>query len=86
MLKAPARILEAGQFYGELLRKDHCAGFQENRRFIDNGKVITTAGVSAGIDGALHVVSRLLGREEALKTARYMEYKWETLQEATKNQ
>jgi transcriptional regulator GlxA family with amidase domain len=48
----------------------------ENRRFLDNGRVITTAGVSAGIDGALHVVDRLLGREAASRTARYMEYLW----------
>ena len=39
---------------------------------------MTTAGVSAGIDGALHVVSRLLGQETARATARYMEYdKWQ---------
>jgi transcriptional regulator GlxA family with amidase domain len=47
-------------------------------RFIDNGKIVTTAGVSAGIDGALHVVARLLGDATAQKTAEYMEYdKWE---------
>jgi transcriptional regulator GlxA family with amidase domain len=50
---------------------------RENRRFVDNGKVVTAAGVSAGIDASLHVVDRLLGREAAQKTARYMEYKWE---------
>lgn len=49
----------------------------EDRRFIDNGRVITTAGVSAGIDGALHVVARLLGRYTAQRTAHYMEYRWE---------
>lgn len=48
----------------------------ENRRFLDNGRIITTAGVSAGIDGALHVVDRLLGRDAASRTARYMEYLW----------
>lgn len=48
----------------------------EGRRFIDNGSIITTAGVSAGIDGALHVVARLLGRQVADLTARYMEYHW----------
>jgi len=54
------------------------AKVHENTRFVDNGKIVTTAGVSAGIDGALHVVSRLLGEEAAAKTARYMEYdKWE---------
>ena len=46
------------------------------RRFIDSGNVVTTAGVSAGIDGALHVVARLLGRAIADRTARYMEYHW----------
>jgi transcriptional regulator GlxA family with amidase domain len=46
------------------------------RRFIDSGKVITTAGVSAGIDGSLHLVARLLGRYVADRTAEYMEYKW----------
>jgi putative intracellular protease/amidase len=48
----------------------------EGRRFIDSGKVITTAGVSAGIDGSLHLVARLLGRQVADRTARYMEYRW----------
>ncbi|MVM37801.1 DJ-1/PfpI family protein [Spirosoma sp. HMF3257] len=46
-------------------------------RFVDNGQVITTAGVSAGIDGALHVVAKLKGLAVATQTARYMEYdKW----------
>ena len=46
------------------------------RRFIDNGRYITTAGVSAGIDGALHLTARLFGRRVADQTARYMEYHW----------
>jgi putative intracellular protease/amidase len=46
-------------------------------RFVDNGIVVTTAGVSAGIDGALHLVSRIKGLEAAKATAFYMEYdKW----------
>ena len=49
-----------------------------NTRFVDNGHVVTTAGVSAGIDGALHVVSRIKGETAAKATARYMEYdKWQ---------
>jgi transcriptional regulator GlxA family with amidase domain len=52
------------------------ATVQEGRRFIDEGRVVTTAGVSAGIDGSLHVVARLLGRAVADRTARYMEYHW----------
>ncbi|SIO59534.1 DJ-1/PfpI family protein [Singulisphaera sp. GP187] len=49
----------------------------EGRRFVDNGKVVTSAGVSAGIDASLHVVSRLLGPEDASEVARMMEYRWE---------
>lgn len=49
----------------------------EHTRFVDNDKIITTAGVSAGIDGALHLVSRIKGMEFAKATAYYMEYdKW----------
>jgi transcriptional regulator GlxA family with amidase domain len=47
----------------------------ETERFIDNGRILTAAGISAGIDGSLHVVERLLGREAAENTARYMEYR-----------
>ncbi|MEL6143530.1 MAG: hypothetical protein AAFU67_18160, partial [Bacteroidota bacterium] len=48
-----------------------------NARFVDNGKVITTAGISAGIDGALHLVAKLQGLEAARRVAEYMEYdKW----------
>lgn len=48
-----------------------------NVRFVDNGNVITTAGISAGIDGALHVVSRILGEAKAIEVAKLMEYdKW----------
>jgi transcriptional regulator GlxA family with amidase domain len=48
-----------------------------NVRYVDNGKVITTAGISAGIDGALHLVEKIRGKEVAVQTAKYMEYdKW----------
>ena len=46
-------------------------------RFVDNGRIITTAGISAGIDGALHLVSKVTGPQTALEIAKYMEYdKW----------
>lgn len=44
--------------------------------WVDQGDVVTSAGISAGIDMSLHVVRRLLGREMALATARQMEYRW----------
>jgi transcriptional regulator GlxA family with amidase domain len=43
-------------------------------RFVDAGHVVTSAGVSAGIDMALHVVERLRGPAVAAATARNMEY------------
>jgi transcriptional regulator GlxA family with amidase domain len=49
---------------------------RRDRRFIDNGRVVTSAGISAGIDAALHVVARLLGDAQARETAAYMEYDW----------
>jgi transcriptional regulator GlxA family with amidase domain len=52
------------------------ATVEAGRRFIDNGSVLTTAGVSAGIDGALHVVAKLHGRKVADDVAWYMEYAW----------
>jgi transcriptional regulator GlxA family with amidase domain len=45
-----------------------------DRRFVDNGRVICSGGIAAGIDMSLHVVARLLGRDTAEKTAKHMEY------------
>ena len=50
---------------------------RSDKRLVDNGQVVTAAGVSAGIDGALHVVARLRGPAVAKATAKYMEYRWE---------
>ena len=50
---------------------------QREVRWVDDGTVITSAGVSAGIDMSLHVVERLLGREQAVQTAKQMEYAWQ---------
>ena len=43
-------------------------------RFVDEGPIVTSAGVSAGIDMSLHVVGRLYGEKIAARTARIMEY------------
>lgn len=47
-------------------------------RWVDNGKIITSAGISAGIDMSLYVVGRLLGKDTADETARYMQYDYWT--------
>ncbi|MCX7034706.1 MAG: DJ-1/PfpI family protein [Arenimonas sp.] len=46
-----------------------------DQRFVDEGAVVSCGGISAGIDGSLHLVRRLLGDEAAGKTAAYMEYR-----------
>jgi putative intracellular protease/amidase len=48
-----------------------------DKRFVDNGKIITTAGLSSGIDGSLHVLERLFGRGTAEMAALGMEYNWD---------
>lgn len=45
-----------------------------DQRYVDNGQIILSAGVSAGIDMSLYVVRRLLGEEQANETARHMQY------------
>jgi putative intracellular protease/amidase len=48
-----------------------------DKRFVDNGKIITTAGLSSGIDGSLHIIERLYGRGTAQMAALAMEYNWD---------
>lgn len=46
------------------------------RRWIDLGRVVTSAGISAGIDMVLHLVERVAGRDLAERTATQMVYSW----------
>jgi putative intracellular protease/amidase len=48
-----------------------------DQRYVDNGKFITTAGLSSGIDGSLYVVSKMLGKARAQMVALNMEYNWQ---------
>ncbi len=72
--------LTATTFYGlidplkELAPKAHIV---KNQRFVDNGKIITTAGLSSGIDGALHLVEKIVGRGRAQEVALNLEYNWQ---------
>jgi transcriptional regulator GlxA family with amidase domain len=74
--------LEATTHWGaiELLesinKEDQChLTVLRDQRFVDCGKVITSAGVSAGIDMALYVVERMFGNAVADETAAYIEYR-----------
>ncbi|HDX9628544.1 TPA: DJ-1/PfpI family protein [Bacillus cereus] len=46
----------------------------ENVKFVDEGHIITSAGISAGINMSFHIVKNLLGVEIAEETAKSMEY------------
>jgi len=48
----------------------------ENVPYVDEGSVVTSAGISAGIDMSLHLVGRILGDTAAQATARQMQYTW----------
>ncbi len=81
-------VLAQAGLLNNLRATTHCENFAElaalapntdviqDVRFTDNGQVLTAAGISAGIDLSLHIVSRLLGESVATRTARYMEYHW----------
>jgi transcriptional regulator GlxA family with amidase domain len=48
----------------------------KDRRYVQSGKVITSGGISAGIDMSLYVVEKLLGQEKLQLTLDEMEYTW----------
>ncbi|HVF88484.1 MAG TPA: DJ-1/PfpI family protein [Blastocatellia bacterium] len=48
-----------------------------DQRYVDNGKIITTAGISSGIDGSLYLVSKMMGKARAQMAALNMEYHWQ---------
>jgi transcriptional regulator GlxA family with amidase domain len=58
----------------ERLRTFETIDVDSEARFVDEGDVVTAAGVSAGIDMALHLVARLESRERAQEVRRYIQY------------
>jgi putative intracellular protease/amidase len=72
--------LSATTFYGmidDLKTLAPKAKIVRDQRFVDNGKIITTAGLSSGIDGALRIVEKLAGRGNAQEVALNLEYNWQ---------
>ena len=45
-------------------------------RWVDEGPVVTSAGICAGIDMSLHLVERLHDRALALRAARQVDFDW----------
>ena len=62
------------EVFGDLRRIAPLTIINEEKRFIDNGRIMTSGGISAGIDLSLHIVKKLCGKSIADKTIRYMEY------------
>jgi transcriptional regulator GlxA family with amidase domain len=59
----------------ELLKEtDPSIELRPDDRYVDDGDVISSAGVSAGIDMALHVVRRLVGEKRAKQVRRGIQY------------
>ena len=50
--------------------------WKRQARWVDDGNIVTSSGVSAGIDMALNLIARLHGRDMAQASARFMEYIW----------
>jgi transcriptional regulator GlxA family with amidase domain len=57
-----------------LAELDPSVEVRAEERYVDDGDVITSAGVSAGIDMALHLVARLAGVDRAREVRRYIQY------------
>lgn len=50
--------------------------WKRQARWVDDGDIVTSSGVSAGIDMALDLIARLRGEETAVNSAKFMEYIW----------
>ena len=59
---------------GRLGELDPTIDVRPDDRFVDSGEVVTAAGVSAGIDMALHLVARLDSPDRAREVRRYIQY------------
>ncbi len=60
--------------FDELLSLGHDIEPRHDDRFVDVGEIVTAAGVSAGIDMALHLVGRLGSPDRAREVRRYIQY------------
>ena len=61
----------------DLQRKFPALQVQTGKRWISQGQITTSAGISAGIDMCLHLVANLAGHDLAVRTARQMDYAWQ---------
>ena len=60
--------------FGELLAIEPACLPDRDARWVDSGEIVTSAGVSAGIDMALHLVDRLVSTDRARQVRRAIQY------------
>jgi transcriptional regulator GlxA family with amidase domain len=58
----------------KLAELDSTIDVRRGERFVDDGDIVTAAGVSAGLDMALHLVARLAGADRARQVRRGIQY------------
>jgi len=82
-LLAASGVLQAGESVtthwediDDLRRRFPALDVREGVRWVDQGRIVTSAGITAGIDMSLHLVARLAGEPLALRTARQMDFAW----------
>ncbi len=61
----------------EFTRRYPAVNVIKDVRWADNGRIVTSAGLSSGLDAALHVVARLRGTDQARSVALQLEYDWQ---------
>jgi transcriptional regulator GlxA family with amidase domain len=64
------------QFFSLLTSQHKTVTWVQQARWVEDGDIVTSSGVSAGIDMALAVIARLYGRERAEMIAALTEYDW----------
>ena len=62
------------RYLNQLAELEPTVTVRAEARFVDDGDLITSAGVSAGIDMALHLIARLAGAERAREVRRGIQY------------
>jgi len=64
------------QLFSYLAAQGPAVDWQKSARWVEDGAIITSSGVSAGIDMALAVIAKLFGAETAEQIAAGTEYQW----------
>lgn len=63
-------------FFTLATQQDASVAWQKRARWVEDGKYLTSSGVSAGTDMALGLIARIHGKDQARRLARTLEYQW----------